>query len=412
MIAEIIFTGTELLLGQILNTNAQYLQQELSAMGVDLFYQVTVGDNLERCATAIRQASKRADLIIICGGLGPTEDDISREALAEALQLQLVEDPFALTVVTRFFKERGVPVSSNNYKQALVPQGGIAVDNPVGTAPGIILEKDGKIYILVPGPPPEFAKMVREKIIPHLLDKMSERSGLIMSRVLKFCGIGEALIDEKLSDLIKSNNPTVAPTAKFAEVHLRITAKAKGPEQAQKMIDEMEARVRERLGSYIFGTNNETLPAVVINLISKKKMTVSIIEDFTGGQLAYQLSSAKGSGGVFKSGLVVTNLKAVELFKNLSWGSVPADLKQKAEYLAAAVRKKFDSDIGVAVTVLSDPEQKLAQTSHRFFMAADFNGVEMSREMLLWGDRDDAAQRATTVTLMLMWRYLKHGIKF
>ncbi|WP_027365493.1 competence/damage-inducible protein A [Desulfotruncus alcoholivorax] len=412
MIAEIIFTGTELLLGQILNTNAQYMQQELSAMGIDLYYQVTVGDNLQRCAAAIRQASKRADLIIICGGLGPTEDDISREALAEALQLQLVQDPFALTVVTRFFKERGVPVSNNNYKQALVPQGGIAVDNPVGTAPGIILEKEGKIYILVPGPPPEFAKMVREKIIPYLLGKMTERSGLIMSRVLKFCGIGEASMDEKLSDLLKSCNPTVAPTAKFAEVHLRITAKAKGPEQAQKMIDDMEAKVRERLGSYIYGTDTETLPSVVISLISQKKMTLSVIEDFTGGQLAYQLSSAKGSDGVFKSGLVVTDLKAVELLKRCNWGSLPADLKQRAEYLATAVREKFESDIGVAVTILKDRGQGQAQTSHKFVMAADVNGVTMSREMLLWGDRDDAAQRATTVTLMLIWRYLEHGIKF
>lgn len=153
MICEIIFTGTELLLGQIVNTNAQLIQQELSALGVNLYYQVTVGDNLQRCAAAIKQAAGRADLIIVGGGLGPTEDDISREALAGALRLDLVQDDQALKVVRRYFDRRGIPVTSNNLKQALVPAGGWAVDNPIGTAPGIILEQAGKTYILVPGPP-------------------------------------------------------------------------------------------------------------------------------------------------------------------------------------------------------------------------------------------------------------------
>ena len=240
MTGEIIFTGTELLLGQILNTNAQFLQQELSALGIDLYYQITVGDNLQRCADAINQASGRADLIMIGGGLGPTEDDISRDALAQALQVELAQDPAALAVVRRFFDQRGLPLSQNNLKQALIPVGGTVVDNPIGTAPGIILEREGKTYILVPGPPPEFNMMVRERIIPFLRGKLANRVGVIQSRVLKCCGIGESLLDEKLSDLLKSSNPTLAPTAKFSEVHLRITAKARDLARAEEMIEAME----------------------------------------------------------------------------------------------------------------------------------------------------------------------------
>lgn len=260
MIAEVIFTGTELLLGQILNTNAQFLQMKLSSLGIDLYYQVTVGDNLQRCASAIKQAAGRSDLVIVGGGLGPTEDDISREALAEALELELAQESSALAIVRRFFDQRNIPLSSNNLKQALVPAGARVLDNPVGTAPGIILERQGKTYMLLPGPPNEFKRMVDSQIIPFLHEKLAGQAAVIKSRVLKFCGIGESLLDEKLSDLLKSTNPTLAPTAKFSEVHLRITSKSVNEVQAQELIDAMEARVRERVGSYIFGTDKETLP--------------------------------------------------------------------------------------------------------------------------------------------------------
>jgi len=294
MTGEIIFTGTELLLGQILNTNAQFLLQELSALGIDLYYQITVGDNLQRCAAAINQASGRADLIIIGGGLGPTEDDISREALSQALQVELTQDPAALAVVRRFFDQRGLPLSQNNLKQALIPVGGTVVDNPIGTAPGIILEREGKTYILVPGPPPEFNMMVREWIIPFLRGKLANRVGVIQSRVLKCCGIGESLLDEKLSDLLKSSNPTLAPTAKFSEVHLRITAKARDLARAEEMIEAMEVKVRERLGSYIFGVDDDTLPCAIARIIRKKGKTIATVESFTGGQLSFMSKHLAG----------------------------------------------------------------------------------------------------------------------
>ena len=228
MIAEVIFTGTELLLGQILNTNAQYLQQALASHGFDLYHQVTVGDNLSRCAEAIRQAAGRADLIFVGGGLGPTEDDVSREALSEALSVSLVQDPTALAIVRRFYLARDVPMPGSNLKQALIPVGGTALDNPIGTAPGIVLEHSGKTFFLLPGPPAEFNRMLDEQVLPYLCRRFSGQIGTIYSRVLKVCGIGESALVEKLGDLLNSSSPTVAPCAKEGVIHLRITAKATG----------------------------------------------------------------------------------------------------------------------------------------------------------------------------------------
>lgn len=410
MTGEIIFTGTELLLGQILNTNAQFLQQELSALGIDLYYQTTVGDNLQRCAAAIKQASGRADLIIIGGGLGPTEDDISREALAEALQVELVQDPAALVVVRRFFDQRGLPVSQNNLKQALVPVGGTVVDNPIGTAPGIILEREGKTYILVPGPPPEFNMMVRERIIPFLRGKLANRVGVIQSWVLKCCGIGEALLDEKLSELLKSSNPTLAPTAKFSEVHLRITAKARDLIQAEEMIEAMEIKVRQRLGSYIFGVDDETLPDAVARLIREKGETIATVEDFTGGQLAFKLSSPYEAKDVFVAGLVISDYKDLEGRNGFRWGDVPEDPGKRARHLSLVLRKQFNSDIGIAVTAERGKNDEV--TNYPFYIAVDFNGLNMFKRVLLRGERDEVARRAATVALTLLWRYLKHGLAF
>lgn len=410
MIGEIIFTGTELLLGQILNTNAQLLQQELSALGIDLYYQVTVGDNLQRCAAAIRQASGRADLIVIGGGLGPTEDDISREALAEALQLELVQDPAALAVVRRFFDQRGIPISANNFKQSLVPAGGAVVDNPIGTAPGIILEREGKTYVLLPGPPPEFAMMVREKFIPFLRSKLAGRVEVIQSKVLKFCGIGESLLDEKLSDLLKSGNPTLAPTAKFSEVHLRITAKAQDLARAEEMIEAMEIKVRERLGSYIFGVDGDTLSGTVARIIREKGKTIATVEDFTGGLLSFKLSSPSGADDIFVAGLVIKDYKDFEGRTGFRFGDVPDDPGERAKHLATTLRKHLNSDIGMAIA--AEPVNNGSSTQYPFFIAADFNGLKMFKEVLLWGERDGVANRAATVALVLLWRYLKQDIPF
>ena len=412
MICELIFTGTELLLGQILNTNAQVIEQELSALGIDVYHQITVGDNLQRCAAAIQQAAGRADLIIVGGGLGPTEDDISREALAEACRLSLVQDEHALAAVRRFFDRRGTPYTANNLKQALVPAGGKMIDNPIGTAPGIWLEQAGKIYILLPGPPMEFNKMVKEQIVPFLRGRLGDQVGVIKSKVLKCCGIGESLLDEQLRDLLKSTNPTLAPTAKFGEIHLRITAKTLEASLAGEMIADMENKVCARLGSYIYGSDEDTLPGAVTRLLRVQGQTVAVAENFTGGYLSYDLSTAGGGEDTFVAGLVFKDHRRLQGKVGLMLGEVPSDVEAGAGHMAVMVRKQFGSDIGLAVAVESGEAGRFQVAEYNFYLAGDFNGQLMLSKVTWSGEREVMARFAATMAMIRLWRYLKHGLPF
>lgn len=407
MQGEIIFTGTELLLGQILNTNAQYLQQVLADLGINLYYQVTVGDNLNRLAEAIKQASRRADLIIIGGGLGPTEDDLSREALARSLGLPLIQNEQALQVVRRFFDERRIPMPANNLKQALIPEGGLVLDNPVGTAPGIILEHRRRTYILVPGPPPEFKFMIDRQVVPYLVNKLGKQRNTIRSRVLKLCGIGESAADEQLGELLHSTNPTLAPTSRFGEVHLRITAKADKPALAEQMNDEMEARVRERLGQHIYGKNEETLAGAVGNLLLKHGLTLAAAETCTGGLLAHQLTGNSKAGGYFKLSLVLgTDKERPPLAKNLP---PAANDRELAEHLVSWMQTQAHADICVAITgQLKFDRQENSRPGSLVYIATNMNGVARVGEFHLWGLAPEVRERAVQVALVLLWRALSN----
>ncbi|MDA8334020.1 MAG: CinA family nicotinamide mononucleotide deamidase-related protein [Peptococcaceae bacterium] len=398
MIAEVIFTGTELLLGQTLNTNAQYLQQALAAQGLDLYRQVTVGDNLVRCAQAIREAAKGADLVFIGGGLGPTEDDVSREALGEAVGLPLVRDEAALTIVRRFFVSRGVSMPDNNFKQALVPRGGLVLDNPIGTAPGVILAHGGKHYFLLPGPPREFARMVDEQVLPYLRRHFA--AGVISSRIVKFCGIGESTLDQSLSDLLKSTNPTLAPSAREGQVHLRITAKAADEAAAGRMIAAMEAALRERLGRHIFGTDGDTLAGAVGRLLAGRR--VALAETFTGGFLARSL--ALDAAGSLACGLVLTGDAPPALPPGLRI-KPEEDVGEAAARMATAVRAYAASDFGLAVTGAEVGDERSVE---RFAacIATDDGASCRVKELRLWGNREQAARRAAEAALILLWRSL------
>jgi len=243
MISEVISVGTELLLGQILNTNSQYLAQKLAELGIDLYFQTTVGDNMERLKIAIDTAVKRADILIFTGGLGPTSDDITKEAVADYFGLTLVLDEDVLRRIEKFFERRQVNMPEINKKQAYVPEGAKVLHNKNGTAPGLIIEKDGKIAILLPGPPFEMQPMFEEQVLPYL-ERFSKQK--IYSRVLKFVGIGESSIEEALKDLILSQtDPTLALYAKPFEVELRITTKKESEEIAKSLLQSMEDRIRE-----------------------------------------------------------------------------------------------------------------------------------------------------------------------
>ncbi|MFZ5643188.1 MAG: CinA family nicotinamide mononucleotide deamidase-related protein [Bacillota bacterium] len=400
MKAEVIFTGTELLLGQILNTNAQYLQQNLAALGVDLYFQVTVGDNLERLIEAITQASKRADLVIIGGGLGPTEDDLSREALSGTVGIPLEENEQARAITERFFKDRGIDMSANNLKQALAPAGSIILDNPVGTAPGLVLEHNSTLYFLVPGPPGEFKEMISNRVIPLLREKMGSNVSVIKSRVIKLCGIGESKVDEILAHLLQSQNPTLAPTAKYSEIHLRITSKAGSAEEADSMNSEMEKKIRNVLGEYIYGIDEETLPFAVGRLLDEKRITLALAEVTSGGFLSHMMTSYPRCSDYFKAALVA-NIEQIEKLTNIK--ITPGE--GSAQALARGIKEKFSSDIGIALT---ETESSLYPSGKGIIIATSFKDKTLTREVRLpVGGALEQRQRAVQFCLVLLWHTLK-----
>ncbi|MFZ5651881.1 MAG: CinA family nicotinamide mononucleotide deamidase-related protein [Bacillota bacterium] len=398
MKSEIIFTGTELLLGQTLNTNALHLQQALAALGIDLYFQVTVGDNKSRLKEAILQASKRADLVIIGGGLGPTEDDLSREALSEALGLPLAENPEALAITERFFKSREIDMSPNNLKQALALKGSRVLDNPVGTAPGLALEHNSILYILMPGPPNEFTTMLDSQIIPILKKRTGPRASVIKSRVLKLCGIGESKVDEMLGELLHGANPTIAPTAKFYEIHLRITSKAPNSEEAGLLNSQLERKVRERLGHFIYGADNETLPEAVGSILSSEGLTLAAAETCSGGYLSHLLTSFPGCADFFKLSAVSDTAGMERLFE----AKIPAS-ENPAPQLSRLIREKAGADIGLTI---SESPGGLYPAGKTVTIATSFKDKTLSREVQLIGEGVDLRRRAAQVCLVLLWQTL------
>jgi len=356
MIAEVISVGTELLLGQILNTNSQYLAQKLAELGIDLYFQTTVGDNMERLKIAIDTAVKRADILIFTGGLGPTSDDITKEAVADYFGLTLVLDEDVLRRIEKFFERRQVNMPEINKKQAYVPEGAKVLHNKNGTAPGLIIEKDGKIAILLPGPPFEMQPMFEEQVLPYL-ERFSKQK--IYSRVLKFVGIGESSIEEALKDLILSQtDPTLALYAKPFEVELRITTKKESEEIAKSLLQSMEDRIRERLGEYIYGVDGQLLEEVVVSLLAEKRLKVSIAESCTGGLICNKITNVPGASEVFDRGFIVYSNEAKMKLLGVpeqvlkEYGAVSS---QTAKYMAQGALSNSLAHIALSVTGIAGP---------------------------------------------------------
>ncbi|MHB1420278.1 MAG: competence/damage-inducible protein A [Bacillota bacterium] len=412
MKAELIFSGTELLLGQILNTNAQYLQLELASLGIDLYYEVTVGDNQHRLMEAIRQAMGRADLIIIGGGLGPTDDDLSRESLAETLGLPLETDPKALVMVKEFFEQRNYPMPGSNLKQALVPRGGRALENPLGTAPGVFLEHSGKIFFLLPGPPREMKRMAQDHLVPYIKQKNKDQASIIFSRVLKVCGIGEASLGEKIRDLARSANPTIAPTAKAGEIHLRITAKATDETEAVRLISGMETEVRQLLQGNIFGTDDQTIEQVVGDILVSRGLTLAVAESCTGGLLAHCLTNVPGSSRYFQMGVVAydnrwkTEILGVDRELIATKGAVSEEV---AMAMASGIRRLANTDIGIGITGIAGPDGGTPEKPVGLvYIATDDRGdVQFWKGLLPGGERTAIKEFTVQTALVLIWRSLR-----
>ncbi|MEF9954641.1 MAG: competence/damage-inducible protein A [Clostridium sp.] len=359
MIVELISVGTELLLGNIVNTNARYLSEKCALLGASIYYQTTVGDNKERLSEVIKTAISRSDVIILNGGLGPTEDDITKEVCAEVMGAALVDDASVRTHLEEWYKLRGkTDIPESNWKQALVPEGAVVLPNDNGTAPGLILEKDGKTAILLPGPPNELYPMVENQVSPYI---MSKQSAAIRSQMVKICGFGESKVEEMLLDLIEGqSNPTLATYAKTKEVHLRVTARAETDEEARKLLKPVVKEIKKRFGNAVYTTDeNESLEEVVVRLLKKYELSVTTAESCTGGFLAGRIINVPGASEVFREGFITYSNKAKRKTLDVSkttlrkYGAVS---EQTAKEMATGGVFATDADICVAVTGIAGPD--------------------------------------------------------
>lgn len=359
MICELISVGTELLLGNIVNTNTQFLAEKCALLGLTMYHQVTVGDNRKRLAEAVRTALKRADVVILTGGLGPTEDDMTKEVCAEVMGFPLVEDAHTRERIEDYFKNSIYKdISDNNWKQAISPEGARILDNENGTAPGLILEKNGKLCILLPGPPGEMIPLFMNQVYPYLQKLWPE---VIRSQMVKICGVGESQVEDKLLDLIdRQTNPTIATYAKTGEVHLRITAKARNTEEAERLIKPVVKEIKKRFGDHIYSTKeDETLEMAVVRLLKKHELTVTTAESCTGGLLAARLVNVPGVSDVFREGFITyanrSKRKILDVSKSTlkKYGAVS---EQTAKEMATGGVFATDADVCVAITGLAGPD--------------------------------------------------------
>ena len=356
MNAEIICVGTELLLGDILNTNVQFLSRQLAAMGINVYYQTSVGDNPERLTSALEIAIERSNLIIFTGGLGPTKDDITVKTVCDAIGYELYEDSEAKSRIISYYNKLGKEMPENNLKQALLPQGSTVFYNSCGTAPGAAIECGNQAIIFLPGPPKEMQTMFNESVAQYLT-KFSD--GAIKSTFLNIFGIGESKVDELIADLLGSKNPTVAPYAKDGEVTLRITAKAQTPTAADALCQGMIKELRSRFGTAAYGIDGETLQSVAVGLLKEKGLTLATAESCTAGYISKRITDVPGSSSVFLMGVTTysneskTNELSVDAELIKEHGAVSAPV---AAEMAKGVRRKAGTDIGISITGIAGPD--------------------------------------------------------
>lgn len=347
MKSEIISIGTELLLGEIIDTNAAWLAQQLAAIGADVYFRTTVGDNVLRISSAIQIAMSRADVIITTGGLGPTVDDMTREGIAQAVGASLVLDQELVEQIRARFAKWGRAMSDNNVRQAYIPQGATPVENPVGTAPCFIVEQEGHSIFVLPGVPREMKFLTESRVLPWLREKMGD-SSIILSKTLRTCAVGESLIDEKIGDLETESNPTVGLAAHPGQTDIRITAKAATRADAEKLIADMEARVRERLGDWIYGVGDETVEQVIARMLTAQQKKVALAESNTLGKIAERLRATPEGLNVTERLIRVQDEQVND---------------QHAEKIAQALRAASGADIALAVvSTMGDQDMYLADT--------------------------------------------------
>jgi len=408
MNAEIITVGTELLLGQIVNTNAQYISQRLPEVGINVYYQNVVGDNPQRLKQCLNIALNRSDIIIMTGGLGPTKDDLTKETVAEVFGRKLVLHEETYEIIKAFFKNRNRPMTENNIKQAYLPEGSIIIKNKNGTAPGCIIESGDKIVIMLPGPPSEMRPMFDDTVMPYLWDKTDVK---LVSKYVKVFGIGESQVEDTIMDLVDNqSNPTIAPYAKEGQVMLRITARVNRGEQADELIDPVICEIRKRLGDAVYSTENKELEEVVADMLMENKLTISVAESCTGGLISKKLTDIPGISRVFMGGIVSYSNNLKESFLG-----VKAETLQKygavssatAIEMANGIRERSGTDLGLAVTGIAGPDGGTPEkpVGLVYIALASKEGTH-ANEFRLWGDRNRIRNVASLHALDMVRRYI------
>ena len=413
MVVELISVGTELLLGNIVNTNARYLSEKFAMLGLSVYYQTTVGDNRERMTEVIQTALNRADVVVLNGGLGPTEDDITKDVCAELMGAALKEDPEVRAHLEDWYRQRNKKdIPDSNWRQALVPEGAVVFHNTNGTAPGLALEKNGKIAILLPGPPNELYPMVENQVCPYFQKRQSE---VIYSQMIKICGYGESKVEEMLLDLIDhQTNPTLATYAKTKEVHLRVTARAKSEEEAKKLLKPVIKEIKKRFGNAIYTiSEQDTLESVVVNLLEKNGLTVTTAESCTGGLVAARLVNVPGASEVFREGFVTYSNKAKKKYLDVSKSTLRkygAVSEQTAKEMATGGVFATDADACVAITGIAGPDGGTEEKPVGLvYIACYMKDSVKVEEYRLKGNREKIREQATVLALDLLRRsILKH----
>ncbi|WP_066320729.1 competence/damage-inducible protein A [Bacillus sp. FJAT-29814] len=414
MNAEIIAVGSELLLGQIVNTNARFLSQQLAGLGIDVYFHTVVGDNPDRLKSAIEIAEKRSDVIIFTGGLGPTKDDLTKETIARHLGTELTMDEAALVSIEHFFKRTNRAMTENNRKQALILKGSQVLPNDHGMAPGMIYQGGGgRIYMLLPGPPKEMEPMFLKYGGPALAG-FGGSGEQIVSRVLRFFGIGEAALETEVLDLIEAqSNPTIAPLAGDGEVTLRLTAKHKNVASAQAMLDDVEAKIRARVGEFLYGYDNTSLLEELTKVLKEKKWTVTAAESLTGGLFQQEITSISGASSVFKGGVVCYSNEIKEKVVGVRPETLAAHgavSEECARELAVNAARIFGADIGISFTGVAGPDELEGKPVGTVYIGISVAGLPVIVEKLsLGGTREANRGRAVKFGCYYLLKYLKES---
>ena len=405
MKAEIIATGTELLLGQTLNTSAHYLTGKLSGLGIEVDYHITVGDNAERIEVSLRQALGRSELVVTTGGLGPTVDDITKELVAKVLGLEMELDQASLKHVEDFFALRKAAMPESNRKQAYFPKGAMILPNPVGTAPGAIITKDGKTVVILPGPPFEMQPMFENHVQRELERIVGPDAERMNVRVLKIFGMGESAIEEVIADLMNKPNPTMALLAKRAEMHVRLVARSGDAKEARQILDRAEVEIRSRLGDKVFGRDEESMIGLVGKTLRERGLTVATAESCTGGLVGAALTQEPGSSDFYLGGVVSYDNAVKE--KMLGVGQQSLEEKgavspEVAKEMAAGARARLGTDLALATTGIAGPDggSDAKPVGLVYIGLATPQGVE-AKKFQFYGGRDSV--RALTVQAALNW---------